>query len=137
MFKSMCDVFPLQPEEGSGASGSGDLSLRPLSVNIVSEAGSTIKSKEKKSRRGLPKTRTGCRTCKYDYPVSSLLIQSLADDAEDSDASNAMKNVPLASDVSKQAISAMATIPRNPPLFVTSQRENCSPRPPTRLEPQL
>ncbi|KAG4423737.1 hypothetical protein IFR04_003162 [Cadophora malorum] len=64
MFKSMCDVFPLQPEEGSGTSGSGELSLRPLSVNIVSEAGSMIKSKEKKSRRGLPKTRTGCRTCK-------------------------------------------------------------------------
>ena len=101
MFKSMCDVFPLHsgPGDGSGASGSGELSLRPLSVNIVSEAGSTIKSKEKKTRRGLPKSRTGCRTCKYDNPGSCLSVEPLADETEDSGASNAMKNDPLASGV--------------------------------------
>lgn len=117
----MCDVFPLRSGEESGATGGagGDLSLRPLSVNILSEAGSTIQSKDKKKRRGLPKSRTGCRTCKYENPGSCLSVEALADETEDSGASNAMKNDPLASGVSKQGISAMATIPRNRPLLAT------------------
>ncbi|PVH73626.1 hypothetical protein DL98DRAFT_659332 [Cadophora sp. DSE1049] len=64
MFHSMCDVYPLQSAAESGSSTDTDLSLRPLSVNIEAGAESLMKPTEKKSRRGLPKSRTGCRTCK-------------------------------------------------------------------------
>ncbi|KAH7416684.1 hypothetical protein BKA64DRAFT_272898 [Cadophora sp. MPI-SDFR-AT-0126] len=63
MFQSMCDVFSLESVPKIASTGDVGLSLRPLSVRIAGGSESE-KVKEKKRRRGLPKSRTGCRTCK-------------------------------------------------------------------------
>ncbi|KAK0118517.1 hypothetical protein ONS95_007408 [Cadophora gregata] len=66
MFHSMCDVFPLDSSPGTDRDSS-DISLRPLAVNNSDGSksyNSKEKEKEKKSRKAMPKSRTGCKTCK-------------------------------------------------------------------------